>query len=83
MFRYDIRFRLWHAAFCSMRETVAFLDLWRPRDPWLRVVAYGSQPVDEDDDGLTTDERECVNEPPGPHRDALVARIDAEREVAA
>ena len=83
MFRYSIHLPNVTASFCTMSDTVAYLDKWRVRVGWLRVTAFDYFPLDDDSDGLTPDERECVNEPPGPVRDALVARIDAEREVAA
>lgn len=84
MFLYRAHCHRFVGEFCTMAHLVTFLDQERKnRYGLVRVTAASYDPVDEDDDGLTPDERECVNEPPGPHRDELVARIDAEREVAA
>lgn len=82
MFRYTIHAPGLTASFCTIADTVAFLDKWRVRLSPLRVTAAEYAPVDEDDDGLTSDERECANEPPGEYRDELVRRIDEARRAA-
>lgn len=82
--RFTITFHLWSASHCSMRETLEFLDKWRHREGgYLRVTAHEYAPVDEDDDGLTTDEREAVSMDDCEARRELVERIDSKSECAA
>ena len=82
MFSYTIHAPGLTASFCTIADPVTFLDKWRVRLAPLRVTAADYAPVDCDDDGLTDDERECVNEPPGEYRDELVRRIDGARRAA-
>lgn len=51
------------------------LDVSRGQ-PWCRIVAWGYQPVDEDDDGLSDDEKLALGLGEGPLQDVLVAVID-------
>lgn len=84
MFRYRAHCHRFTATFCTMADTVAFLDQERKnRYGLVRVTAAEYFPLGDDSDGLTDDERECVNEPPGAHRDELVRRIDLARANAA
>lgn len=80
MFRYKISLPTFVAQFCTIAATCAFLDLWRVRVGWLRVTAADYFPLDEDSDGLSIDERDCVNCPPCPERDELCREIDAKAE---
>lgn len=83
MFRYTAHCHRFVAEFCTMAHLVTFLDQERKnRYGLVRVTAAEYAPVDCDDDGLTSDERECVNEPAGPVRDELVRRIDEARRAA-
>lgn len=83
MFLYRATCHRFIAEFCTMDHLVTFLDQERKnRYGLVRVTAAEYAAVDEDDDGLTSDERECVNEPAGPVRDELVRRIDSERRAA-
>lgn len=83
MFLYRATCHRFVAEFCTMEHLVTFLDQERKnRYGLVRVTAAEYAPVDSDDDGLTSDERECVNEPPGEYRDELVRRIDEARRAA-
>lgn len=83
MFLYRATCHRFVAEFCTMDHLVTFLDQERKnRYGLVRVTAAEYAPVDGDDDGLTSDERECVNEPPGEYRDELVRRIDEARRAA-
>lgn len=83
MFRYTATCHRFVAQFCTMEHLVTFLDQERKnRYGLVRVTAAEYAPVDEDDDGLTSEERECVNEPAGEYRDELVRRIDGARRAA-
>jgi hypothetical protein len=44
--------------------------------PWCRIVAWGYVPVDEDDDGLSDDEKLALGLGEGSLQDVLVATID-------
>lgn len=84
MFLYRATCHRFVAEFCTMEHLVTFLDQERKnRYGLVRVTAAEYDPIDEGHDGLTADERECVNEPAGPVRDELVRRIDSARERAA
>jgi hypothetical protein len=70
--RYEVQFHGWSVPCATLRRAV---DVRRGQ-PWSRVVAWGHSPVDEDDDGLTDDERDAIAAPEGDGKDALIAVLD-------
>jgi hypothetical protein len=51
--------------------------------PYSRIVKHGHFSLDADDDGLSEDEKLCVEMPGCPARDALAALIDSRAANAA
>lgn len=70
--RYEVQFSGWSVPCATFRRAI---DL-RAGQGWSRVVRWGYAPVDEDDDGLNSLEREALELPPGDAQDVLVAVID-------
>jgi hypothetical protein len=78
--RYEVQVTWWEPILCStLREAVEARDEY----PYSRVAKHGHAPVDDDDDGLSEDEKLCVEMPDCPARDALAALIDSRAANAA